>query len=95
MVAEIIEFPTDDPPRPFKPAAAVRAYLNEEKADAVISFRIPEEVKASLQAESFESNSQFSKHVASIVCEHLLNQGLHCIRVAGLNRARAQAEKAA
>jgi hypothetical protein len=82
-MGEIIEFPLDVPPKPFAPKAAVKRYLYQTNADVVVSFRIPREIKQALMSEAFESNDQFSRHVASIICEHLHDQGLHCFLLAG------------
>jgi len=89
-MGEIIDFPSNDGPRPFRPNSAVRQYQASEKCDAVISFRIPREAKRYLMAEAYESNDMFSHHVASIVLEHANRQGLHCIRLAGRKEEREE-----
>lgn len=80
----LIAFPIYQPPRPFRPSTAARRYLDAALSDAVMTCRIPAECKQALMAEAFESNCQFSRHIAGIVVEHLKNyQGLHCVLAAG------------
>lgn len=74
----IIPFPGNHKPDPFQPAAAVGLYLLTTKCDAVISSRIPGELKRYLMAEAFESRARFSEHIARILATHAVTQCKRC-----------------
>lgn len=78
-MAEIIEFPKPEPPKPFRPASAVRKYLSTHKCKAVAGTRIPWPIKRALMREAYISDARFSEHLARILIEHLLiHQCLSC-----------------
>ena len=77
MSAKILDFPTTEPPEPFRPASAVREYLATEGCNAVVSSRIPWDLKRYLLHEAFVSDARFSEHVARILASHREMQRLH------------------
>lgn len=76
-MAEIIEFPTQDPP-PHFPGEATKLYLAHNKCNAVISFRVPRRIKQRLMQEAWVSNARFSRHMANLATEHALEKCLRC-----------------
>ena len=75
---KIIQFPIKNNPNPFKPAATVSVYLLTTPCDAIISARIPYELKRYLMAEAFESGARFSEHIARILVTHAAAQCKQC-----------------
>lgn len=81
-MAVIIEFPHQPDPPPYRPNSATRAYLARHKCSAIISSRIPFEIKRFLMAEAYVSDARFSEHIARILTDHAQRQDLQRLKVA-------------
>jgi hypothetical protein len=96
MVAQIIEFPTDADPEPFRPAAAVRRHLANVKCSAILRARIPQELKRYLQKQAFASDQTLSRHVCRLILDAVIKQreqGGSCLQTAGVNRKSEEHEQ--
>jgi len=65
-MAKIIQFPPKDPP-PFQPNSAVKTYLTQNKCNAILRARIPDELKGYLQKQAFASDQTFSRHICRVL----------------------------
>ena len=75
-MCKIIDFPTNEPPRPFRPDTAVRRVLSNSKCDAKIDSKIPSEIKVYLEKQAYRSDLTLSRLTCMVLAGYVRNQHL-------------------